>query len=364
MFQSLRQRFPWRPSPLVIAIILSLLLILWLASGEKREARETAPDQPPQKEQGLPQVEVRWSDAQPLPQELVLQGTVLAWHQVELRAQVAGRVEALLKNQGDTVVAGEPLLRLSDEGRDSRLAQARADLRLRRNELQGAKSLQTGNLISETELARLESEFARAQADLAAAELAADYSEPKAPFAGQVDRRHVDVGGLVQPGEALMTLVDVSRLRVTGQIPQQQASGVAAGQSVRVILLDGRELQGNVSFVSLAADAATRSFYVEAHADNPELWGVAGASATLRIEQPALDAHRVTPALLSLGANGEMGIHAVDENNKVVFHPLRVISIDGEGAVVAGLPGRMRLITQGAGFVHPGAEVEPKGAAE
>lgn len=364
MFQSLRQRFPWRPSPLIIAVTLSLLLILWLASGEQREARETAPEQPEQAEEGLPQVEVRWSNAEPLPQELLLQGTVLAWHQVELRAQVAGRVEALLKQQGDEVAAGEPLLRLSDEGRDTRLAQARADLRLRQNELQGAKSLKSGNLISETELARLESEYARAQADLAAAELAAEYSEPKAPFAGRVDRRHVDIGALVQPGEPLMTLVDVSRLRVTGQIPQQRAGGVVIGQAVRVTLLDGRELQGAVSFVSLAADAATRSFYVEAHVANPELWRVAGASATLRIEQPALNAHRVTPALLSLGASGEMGIHAVDDTNKVVFHPLRVISIDGDGAVVAGLPGRMRLITQGAGFVRPGEEVDPRGAAE
>lgn len=364
MLQSLRQRFLWRPTPIVIAVVLSVLLILWLASGEKRSARDEAPEEPAQSEKGLPQVEVRWSNAQPRPQELVLQGTVLAWHQVELRAQVAGRVEALLKHQGDEVAAGEPLLRLSDEGRSSRLAQARADLRLRRNELEGAKSLKSGNLVSKTELARLESEFARAEADLAAAELAADYSEPKAPFAGRVDRRQVDVGALVQPGEPLMTLVDVSRLRVSGQVPQQQASGVVAGQPVRVTLLDGRELRGTVSFVSLAADAATRSFYVEAHVDNPELWRVAGASATLRIEQPVLNAHRVTPALLSLNADGDMGIHALDENNKVVFHPVQVIGIDGDGAVVAGLPDRIRLITQGAGFVRPGQEVQAKGAAE
>ena len=67
MFQSLRQRFPWRPSPIIIAVALSVLLILWLASGEKRGAKETAPEQPAPAESGLPQVEVRWSDAQPLP---------------------------------------------------------------------------------------------------------------------------------------------------------------------------------------------------------------------------------------------------------------------------------------------------------
>jgi len=275
---------------------------------------------------------------------------------------VTGRVEELLKHQGDTVKQGEPLLRLSDEGRNLKLAQARADLRLRQNELEGAKSLKSGKLVSQTELARLESELARAQAEVAAAQLAETYSTPAAPFAGRVDRRLVEVGELVQPGAVLMTLVDAARLRVSGQIPQQQAGGVTPGQAVRVTLLDGRELHGQVSFVSLAADKATRSFYVEAHVDNPELWRVAGASATLHIEQPAVQAHRITPALLSLNSEGSTGIHAVDENNQVVFHPVQVIGIDGDGAVVAGLPNRLRLITQGAGFVRPGQTVQPKEA--
>jgi multidrug efflux system membrane fusion protein len=364
MFQSLRQRFTWPPSPPVIAVTLSLVLVIWLLSGEKQGARDAPPGQQMKPEQKLSEVEVRWSEAAPLAREQLVQASITAWHQVDVRAQVAGRVEQLLKQQGDEVAAGAALLLLSDEGRTQRLAQMRADVRLRQKELEGGRTLSSDKLISQTELARLESELARAQAELAAAELVVEYNQPKAPFAGRVDRRAVEIGQLVQPGEVLMTVVDASRIRVGGQVPQVLASGIQAGQPAVVRLLDGRELNGQVNFISLAADPATRSFYVEVHASNPELWRVAGASATLRIQQAPVNAHRVSPALLTLNADGGLGIHVVNDEHTVVFHPVQIVSIEGDGAAVSGLPDRARIITQGAGFVRPGQQVEIREAAE
>ena len=364
MLTSLKQRFPWPPSPLVIAVVLSVLLMIWLLSGEKRSARDTPPGPQVQSEQQLAQVETRWSNAEPMSREQVVQGSVLAWQQVDVQAQVAGRVERLLKLQGEVVDAGEPLLQLSDEGRSQKLAQARAEVRLRQRELEGARALKKDDFVSQTELARLESELARAQAELAAAELAVQYNQPKAPFAGLVDRRLVETGQHVQPGATLMSIVDVSQVKAVGQIPQQQVSAVEPGQPVLVRLLDGRELRGEVRFVSFAADAPTRSFYIEVHAQNPGLWRVAGASATLHIQKPPVTAHRVSPSLLSLDTGGQLGIHAVDSNNVVVFHPVQVISIDGDGATVSGLPERVQIITHGAGFVRPGQQVQTRGAAE
>lgn len=364
MLTSLRQRFPWRPSPLIIAVALSVLLAIWLLSGDKHSARDEPPGEQVKVEESLAQVEVRWSDAQLHPREAVAQGSVMAWQQVDVQAQVSGRVERLLKQQGESVEAGEPLLQLSNEGRTQRLAQMSADVRLRQTELDGAKALKGDHYVSQTELARLQSELARAQAELAAAELAVQYHQPKAPFSGRVDRRYVEVGQHVQPGENLMKVVDVTAVKVTAQIPQQQIGSIAEGQPVLVKLLDGRELQGEVRFVSLAADPATRSFYIEASARNPELLHVAGASATLHIQQSPISAHQVSPALLSLNNSGQMGIHAVDNAGLVVFYPVQVISIDNEGATVAGLPERVQIITQGAGFVRPGQQVQARGAAE
>lgn len=364
MSASQKKLLSWPPSPPVIAVVLSLVLVIWLFGGEKQRARETPPGEQVKTEQRLAEVEVHWSQAQPAEREQVVQASITAWQLVDVKAQVAGRVEQLLKQQGDVVAAGDALLRLSDEGRTQKLAQMRADVRLREKELEGGRTLISDKLISQTELARLESELARAQAELAAAELAVAYNQPKAPFGGRVDRRYVEVGQLVQPGEVLMTVVDATKVKVAGQVPQLQIGQIQPGQKATVTLLDGREMHGEVHFVSLAAEAGTRSFYVEVHAQNPELWRVVGASATLRIHQPAVNAHRVSPALLSLGERGELGINIVNDANVVEFHQVQVIGFEGDGTTVTGLPERVRLITQGAGFVRPGDKVETREAAE
>ena len=363
MTASFMRRLSRKISPVWLAILMALLLVLWLLLGDTRRAQEEAPAAREPVEASLPRVETRWSQAQASPREQVLQGQLLPWQSVRIMAQVAGRVEQLLKQQGDRVTAGEALLELSDEGRRAQLAQAQAIYRLRQSELASTRKLKASNFASETELLRLESELARAQADLRAAELAVAYNRPEAPFSGLVDRRHVEPGELVQPGAELMTLVKVDQLKASAQIPQQDVGRVAVGQPVRLHLLDGRTLAGEVRFISQAADPQTRSFYVEVVADNPELWRVAGASVTLHIELAPVMAHRISPALLSLAADGQLGVSAVDEQGIAVNYPVQVVSMGNDGAVVSGLPERVRLITRGAGFVAPGQPVEAVEAA-
>lgn len=340
----------------MLAIVMSVALVLWLLLGDTRSAKDEAPPPKEQAESQLHEVETRWSQAEPLAREQVLQGQLLPWQQVQVMSQVSGRVERLLKQQGEVVSAGEPLLELSDEGRSQQLTEAQAIYRLRQKELDSARKLRASNYVTETEIIRLEGEVARARSELSAAQLAVQYNTPVAPFDGVVDRHHVEVGELVQPGAELMSLVNVSRLKATAHIPQQDAGRVAEGQSVKLRLLDGRELEGEVRFISLAADPQTRSFYVGAEAANPELWRVAGGSATLRIQLPEVMAHRFSPALLRLGPDGNLGVHAV-EDGRVINYPVRVVAITDEGATVEGLPERLQVITQGAGFVDPGQKV-------
>ncbi|MFN3580768.1 MAG: efflux RND transporter periplasmic adaptor subunit, partial [Pseudomonas sp.] len=253
MTASFKNRLPRQISPVLLAIILAVLLVLWLLLGDKRSAQDEAPSAQEQSEQKLHQVETRWSQAQEFPRELVLQGQLLPWQSVRVMAQVSGRVEKLAKQQGDRVSAGDALLQLSDEGRTAQLAQAQAINRLRQKELESTRRLRASSYATETEVIRLEGEVARAQADLSAAELAVQYNRPVAPFAGVVDRRYVEVGELVQSGAELMSLVNVERLKATARIPQQDASRVEVGQPVKLQLLDGRELEGEVRFISLAA---------------------------------------------------------------------------------------------------------------
>lgn len=346
-------------TPPVIAVLLALVLLLWLVLGTQYQSQTDAPAATAPAQAELFTVQSRQSTAQAYPAQQKLQGQLQAWHSIELQAQTTGRITRLVRDQGDTVQQGDILLELADEGRSARLEQAKALLALRQSELNSAKALQKQQFASETELSRLTSELRNAEVNLVEAQLALSHSKPQAPFSGILARRLVEPGSFIQAGTALFQLVDISQLRASAQIPQQQLAPLVLGQDVKVQLLDGRELSGTLSFISPAAESTSRSYYIEATVSNPNLLPIAGASATLHISLAPVQAHALSPALLKLDNAGRLGVYAVLDG-KVVFYPVTLLNADNNQAWVGGLPEQVELITLGAGFVEPGQQVQVK----
>ncbi|MDF0751055.1 efflux RND transporter periplasmic adaptor subunit [Marinobacter sp. 71-i] len=342
-----------------LSFLVLAFLVVWMATGEVKEAREKSPEQAPEEKAVAPSVQVDVLRARLYEPGLMLQGQLEPWRTVSIGARVAGTVEELMVEQGARVEAGDVLLRLSEDGRHTAVAQWQSRIRKLEADLSAAQKLRARDLTSESEILTLQSELSAARAELAQAQLAVDNLEPRAPFDGTVNRRDVDIGDLVQVGSPLLELVRVDRLKATGQIPQQSVGAVEEGQAVTIRTLDGDSLEGEVSFVASAADPETRSFEVEVTVDNPERKRVAGGSATLRIALPEVRAMFISPAYLSLGDDGRPGVRYVGENNEVVFTTVKLLNVTTDGAWVTGLPDEIRLITRGAGFVSIGQQVRP-----
>ncbi|MDX1459245.1 MAG: efflux RND transporter periplasmic adaptor subunit [Marinobacter sp.] len=342
-----------------LSFLVLALLVVWMATGNVREARDEAPEAPPEQEKGVPSVQVDLLRARLYEPALMVQGQLEPWRSVTIGARVAGTVEELMVEQGDRVTEGDVLLRLSEDGRGTAVAQWQSRLQKLEADLSAARRLRARDLSSESDVLTLQSELAAAKAELARARLAMDHLTPQAPFNGTVNRRDVDLGDLVQVGSPLLELVRIDRLKATGQIPQQSVSNVDEGQKVTIRTLDGDTLEGQVSFVASAADRETRSFAVEVTVENPERKRVAGGSATLRISLPEVRAMFISPAYLSLGEDGRPGVRYVGENNEVVFTTVKLLNVTTDGAWVTGLPEEIRLITRGAGFVSIGQQVRP-----
>jgi membrane fusion protein, multidrug efflux system len=351
MFAQLSKR-PW-----LIAVAISLLLLLWLLSGDAFKAKTNAGSDQSPAEQSLSKVQVQWLQAQPMQRQHVVQGQVEAWRRVELRAQINGSVTRLDKDKGSPVRQGELLLSLSTDNRPAQVAKGEADVRQREADVTAATRLRERNLISTNELIRLQSELAKARAELDMARIQLKNTAINAPFTGIYDQRMVELGDFVQPGQSLLSLVDISQLKVSAQIAQQQVTQLSIGQPVRIELLDGREMTGELHFIAAAADPGSRSFRIEVKVANPEGLRLAGASATLHIATGEAMAHRLSPALLSLDASGRHGVKWVNDEQRVEFTPVELISVDNQGAWVSGLPPKVALITLGQGFVQPGQQV-------
>ncbi|WP_417616234.1 efflux RND transporter periplasmic adaptor subunit [Oceanisphaera sp.] len=348
-------------------LLIFLVLLFWLWRGELYVAQDADSTAPVAEQSSIPAagqseqadsfyVEVRQFHAEPYQGRVLLQGQLLPAHSLTLRAQVNG---TLLTRPalGQQVVADELLVTLSDDGRQANLAQAKADLALRQAEVKGAARLLRNQLVSETHYLSLKAAAAASEAALVAARLALAHTQIKAPFAGSIDALPVEAGSFVQAGDPLLTLVDVSALKLSATVPQQQVADLTVGLPVTAVLLDGRTLSGRLSFIARAADERTRSYALEARLDNPDGWRVAGASVGLHINLPAQQAYRVSPALLALDEHGRLGVHLVDEQNRMQRVAVKLLSITPDEAWISGLPDSARIITRGAGFVNEGEPV-------
>lgn len=350
-------KFKW--SSVGLSVLLIVALLVWMASGQLKQAKTQAPEMAAQQSTVLSRVEVTTLNAHRYQPELLVQGQILPWRSVMVSARESATVKSLVVELGDTVSEGQVLLTLTDDGRSAERSRWLARVRKLNVDLNAAQSLRSRNLASESDLLGLESELAAARAELEMASQAMADLAPQAPFDGVINRKAIEAGQLVQPGTALMQVVQVNRLKATAQIPQQAVHQVAEGQRVSVRLLDGEKLSGHIRFVASAADTGTRSFAIEVEVDNPQQRRIAGGSANLAIALPTVSAHHLSPAFLALDNNGKPGVKHVSNDNKVVFSRVRLLSVKTDGAWVDGLPDNLRLITRGAGFVSKGEEVIP-----
>lgn len=342
-----------------LSLLIVIALAFWMASGDVKEASNDAPEPDKTDAPELTSVQVRTLAARVHEPGLLLQGQLDPWHAVSVSARVSGTVQSIAADLGEQVRAEAVLLTLSDDGRRAVVERWRARARKLEADLSAARKLRSSNLASQSELMNLESELAAARAELEAARLAVEHLTPKAPFNGVINGKSVEPGSLVQVGSPLFELVRIDRLKASGQIPQQSVGQVQPGQGVTVDLLDGHQLHGVVTFVASAADEQTRTFAIEIAIENPELLRVAGGSASLRVALPEVKAMFISPAYLSLDDAGRPGVKYVDQNDNVVFGPVRLLSVSTDGAWVTGLPDEIRLITRGGGFVGVGEQVHP-----
>ena len=98
-------------------------------------------------------------------------------------------------------------------------------------------------------------------------------------------------------------------------------------------------------------------------ATSPDRTLPSGISARVEIPVEIVQAHRVSPALVSLDDRGRLGVKIVDEDDRMAFYPIDPMRADVEGLWVTGLPERARVITVGQGFVNAGDPVRVTPAA-
>ena len=345
----------------LVAIIVIVILVGWVASGTigDDEAAELVP--PAERAPDRVLVEVRAQTAEEITRELVSQGEVQPARKLVLRSEVAGMVDEVLVPKGALVEAGDVIARLAKEDRAARLREASATLEEVREEYEAAQDLAREGYESQQRLRQLNARLQAARATVERIEEELGDTEIVAPYDGVINALPVEEGEFVAVNGEIATLIDNDPLHVLVQIPQQRIQQVEPGAPALVEFATGEEGRGSIIFVSASADPATRTFRVEIEVPNPELEIPSGISAEARIPVERVAAHFMSPALLSLNTDGELGVKTVSADGTVEFHPVDIVRSRADGIWVAGLPEEIDLIISGQGYVRAGEEVRVTG---
>ncbi len=145
-----------------LSFLVLAFLVVWMATGDVKEARDEAPEDTLEESDSAASVQVDVLRTRLYEPGLMLQGQLEPWRTVSVGARVAGTVEELMVEQGDQVEAGDVLLRLSEDGRRTSVEQWQSRIRKLEADLSAAQKLRSRNLTSESEVLTLQSELSAA----------------------------------------------------------------------------------------------------------------------------------------------------------------------------------------------------------
>jgi RND family efflux transporter MFP subunit len=198
-------------------------------------------------------------------------GLIEAWRDVDIHAETSGVVRSVSSEVGDRKAAGQPLLKVDDEVAASMLRKARVNRELASHDFNRFSSLLKEGAVPVSSFEAMKLKLEDADADLVAARRRFDDTAIKAPFAGVVTSRLVEVGDLVQPGMKVANMVDLAKVKIISSIPEKQVSSVAEGMNVLVTtdVWPGRVFEARVLSVS-ARSSRDHTYKVESAMENPK----------------------------------------------------------------------------------------------
>jgi multidrug efflux system membrane fusion protein len=323
-------------SSYVIAAVLALLATAWILSGVIGGSSSPA-DAPAENsvvatpEAPLTKVRVTHRTAEMHRQEIVLRGQTEASRSVELKAETSSVVEVVNVDEGSVVAEGQVILEMERNYRDSRLAEARALVAQRQAEFNAAQKLSKKGFTAATRLAEAKALRDAAQATLTAIELDLEDTKVEAPFDGILETRYVEVGDFLEVGDRVARIMDLDPLNIVVHVSERDIGRLAYGESAKARLVSGQTVSGHVTYIGSAADPQTRTFRVEIEVPNPGHKLAQGISTEIRLAVDQVKAHRVSPAILTLDDDGNVGIKTVNSDDIVEFHPIQIVADESDG---------------------------------
>jgi membrane fusion protein (multidrug efflux system) len=345
-----------RRNAVKVFIILVVIGLLFAVSKMPKKDRQVPPTEAPPVN-----VEVLTITAEPeLADTFTLPAVVEPNRVVTIAAEVAGRIERIGPEKGDTATAGDLLIELNSDLLRPQFEMAKSQVQF--NEIEYERM---ATLVKENATARRDLDNARTQLDISKAQLdqiesRLDRTRILAPLTGVLNNLLVEEGEYVDPGVPVAEIVETDPVKAVVEVPENDIGFFTVGDTAEVLAdVKGEEklTVGQLTFISELADPQTRSTRVEISLENKQRLLRSGQIVRVRLTRRILNDAILIPLLAVIPMENGKAVYVVN-STEAQRRDVQLGIIKGDRIQVTdGLKPGDRLIIAGHRFVAPGQTV-------
>lgn len=212
-------------------------------------------------------------------------GNILPWESIVLSAKMPGKIKMVAVEEGAQVAKGAVIAELETQDLSIELAKAESEATRAKASYKRLKKLYDDSAATITQYEAAESANKSASSALGILKEKMESARLTAPFAGIVSRMMAVAGSVVNPGQPVAELVDISRVRIDAGFSEVDAKYMEKGRKSQIFVdaYPDQKFEGEVSYVGSVVDQLTRTFSVKIVIDNKDRLLKAGMSARVRI---------------------------------------------------------------------------------
>ena len=340
-----------------LAITVLLIVFVGLVSG--CTGSEDAPQKAKRKVKPH-LVEVIEVHQQPLAVSTIRNGTLRPLRVVRIFNQEEGGVLQLPYYEGDVVAKGALLVHMDDSLLRAELAKAAANLSQAKQDLARLQKLRGRKLVAEEQLARAQTAYDVAEAEIKLLRARLGYTNVQAPFAGTISERLVEPGDVLPKYTHITTLIDVSALitevSVSGLLLPTLAVG--DGASIRIDALGDSVFTGKITRIHPTLDRSTRRGIIEVQLSPVPAGARPGQLCRVTLNAKEQVRRAIPFVALRRDSHGEY-VYIVTDDNKVKRMSVRSgVRLAERVEILEGLKDNYRVVTRGFLGLRDGKTVQ------
>jgi membrane fusion protein (multidrug efflux system) len=242
-------------------------------------------------------------------------GTIIAAQGVIVSTEVGGTVRRIAFESGSKVEAGDLLVELDYTTEEAQLRSAEASAELAELSLTRSRELRGTNTISQADLDAAEAQSKQAKAQVENLKAVIAKKTIRAPFAGRVGIRQINLGQFLNAGSPIVSLESVDPVYVDFSLPQRELSNIKDAMVTRVTsdAVGGRTFEGRLSAVNTVIDPATRNVRLRATLSNADGLLRSGMFVNVTLVEPKEKTALTVPATSILYAPFGDSVFVVEE---------------------------------------------------